>query len=326
MNDTALNTKVEAVFKTVLRGRVRTLAVLPPKAEKMVARRLRLLGFYTQPGIPAELKEEFEEAIKRTNSCHDTGQIFVVLATEISSLSELSAASLHVSAGHYLDAVRLQTNDDAPDEIKDKMKKLCDEVLRVLVTALRDNSRKNETVLDILRKDLAGLSDTDMSIARIEASLLVKQVKDWRREFETLAVCAQLGLICRGMLYRGLIDTLGSRLERQASWEKFKEDLGQIPAEAIPSILGIGEVFGKAKLFVEMVSHLLAKEEVLKNEVADLAAKNTRAREFVELYNASILAWANWAAALQNAIADMLLATRKQLAGHLDTGSADQTG
>ncbi len=65
-----------------------------------------------------------------------------------------------------------------------------------------------------------------------EASLLVAQVKHWGSEFETLVVCAQLGLICRGILYRGLIDTLGSRLERQASWEEFKEDLADVPLEA----------------------------------------------------------------------------------------------
>jgi hypothetical protein len=225
MSDTALNPKVEAVFKTILRGRMRKLAVLPPNAEEMVARRLRLLAFYTQPGIGGELKKEFEEAIKLTNSCHETGRIFVLLATEISSLSDLTAVSLHVSARHYLDAARWQADADAPDQIKGKIKKQHDDVLRVLCTALRDPSRTNETVLDILGRELVGLSEADMRIAMSEASLLVAQVKDWRQEFETLVVCAQLGLICRGMLYRGLIETLGSQLERQASWEKFKEVL-----------------------------------------------------------------------------------------------------
>lgn len=225
MRDAELSTTVEAVFKTILRDRIRTLAVLPPEAEEMVARRLRRLGFFTKPGIPGELKGEFEEAIKLTNACHQTGQIFVLLATQISSLSDLSAANLHVSTRNYLDAVRLQADVGATEETKDKIKKVRDDVLRVLLTALRDPSRADETILDILRKELTGLSDTDMSIAVNEASLLVTQVKHWRSEFETQAVCAQLGLICRGILYRGLIDTLGSRPERQASWEKFKEDL-----------------------------------------------------------------------------------------------------
>ncbi len=321
MNDTALNSKVEAVFKTILRGRMGTLAVAPPKAEEMVARRLRLLAIYTQPGVPPELKEEFEEAIKLTNGCHETGQLFVRLATEISSLSDLSAASLDVSARIYLDAVRGQAGEDAPDQIKDKIKKLRDDVLRVLWTAAKDPSRAHETGLDILHKELTGLSDTDMSSAMIEASLLVTQVKSWRQAFETLAVCAQLGLICRGMLYRGLIETLGSRLERQASWEKFKEDLADVPLEAISTIPVLGDVIGKAKLIVDMAFHLLDKEKALEDEAADLATKNTRAGEFVELYRASILAWANWAVALQKTIADMLLTTHKQLAGHLDAGS-----
>ena len=272
-----------------------------------------------RPGIPNELKGEFEEAIKLTSACHQTGQIFVLLATQISSLSDLPAADLHARARDYLDAVRLQADVGATDEIMDKIKKLRDDVLPVLLSALRDPAKANETILDILRKELAGLSDTDMSIAVNEASLLVSQVKDWRSEFKTLAVCAQLGLICRGILYRGLIDTLGSRLERQASWERFKEDLADVPLEAMATIPVFGDVIGKAKLIFDMALHLLDKEKALEDEAADLAAKQTRAREFVELYSASVLAWANWAAALQSAIADILMATRKQLAGKLDT-------
>ncbi len=76
-------------------------------------------------------------------------------------------------------------------------------------------------------------------------------------------------------------------------------------------------------MIFDIALHLLDKEKALEDEAADLAAKQTRAREFIELYRASMLAWANWAAALQNAIVDILLGTQKQLAGRLDTGSAN---
>jgi hypothetical protein len=35
------------------------------------------------------------------------------------------------------------------------------------------------------------------------------------------------------MLYEGLAETLGSRLERQVSWERFKDDLADVPIEAM---------------------------------------------------------------------------------------------
>lgn len=96
-----------------------------------------------------------------------------------------------------------------------------------------------------------------------------------------------------------------------------------MPLEAIATVPVFGDVIGKAKLIFNMALHLLDKEKALEDEAADLAAKQTRASEFVVLYRASMLAWANWAAALQNAIAGILLGTQKQLAGRLDTGSAN---
>jgi hypothetical protein len=155
----------------------------------------------------------------------------------------------------------------------------------------------------------------EMTISLAEASWLGLRVKQWQETFETLALFAQLGLIWRVLLYAGMVETLGSRLERQASWEKFKEDLRDVPVEAASMIPVIGEVIGKAKLIFEMAVHLIDKEKTLGDEVADLAAKQTRAREFVELYVASMLRWGQVAATLGNGLADMLLETEKELAG-----------
>jgi hypothetical protein len=153
--------------------------------------------------------------------------------------------------------------------------------------------------------------------------MLVTVVRGLRTSFEILAACAQYGLICRGMLYSGLAATLGSRLERQASWEKFKDDLAEVPVEAMSAIPVIGDVIGKAKLIFDIAVHLIDKEKALEDEAADLAAKQARAREFVELYSAAMVAWGEWAMSLQNAVTELMLHTSRQLAGKKDAVSAD---
>jgi hypothetical protein len=199
---------------------------------------------------------------------------------------------------------------------------LRDKVLRVLWEAAKDPSRGDELVLETLDKGLTGLSDLEMGSAKLEAALIVGQAKQWRSTFEVIAIGAQVGLLCRGMLYSGLIRTLGSQLERQASWARFKEDLADVPVEAMAAIPVIGDVIGTAKLLFDMAVHLFDKEKALKDEAADLMVRQTRAREFIELYTASMGAWAGWAVPLQEGISDMLLRTNKQLAGQVEARAA----
>jgi hypothetical protein len=166
-----------------------------------------------------------------------------------------------------------------------------------------------------------GLSHSDMSIAELEASHLVRQVRQWQRAFEVLKIYAEIGLMCRGMLYRGLIETLGSRPERQASWEKFEEDLADLPVEAMSIIPMIGDVIGKIKFFGGMAVHWIAKEKALKDKNAAVIVWQTRALEFVELYSNSMLTWVSWAGGLQKVMGDELLSTSKQLAGQVDASA-----
>jgi hypothetical protein len=311
MVEAQVSQQVGAVFEKMLHGRAGALDVSAPEAEGMVATRLRLLSIYTQPGVPSELSDEFGKAIKLTEGCHRTGKTFVTLTEQISSFSKLSSADLLSSARRWLDTARLHGGADTP--FADELEKLRDRVLLVLVDAMKDPSRADEAVSDIIRKDLTGLSDADMNVSMNEAAFLVRTVKDRRDSFDVLATCAQGGMICRGMLYSGLVETLGSRLERGASWEKFKDDLADVPVEAMSVIPVVGDVIGKAKLIFDMCTDLINKEKALKAEVADLAAKHARARDFVELYSASLLAWASWAVALQKVVVDMVLHTSKQL-------------
>jgi hypothetical protein len=67
---------------------------------------------------------------------------------------------------------------------------------------------------------------------------------------------------------------------------------------------------------------LIDKERALEDEAADLIDRQTRAREFVDLYSASMGTWATWAIGLQEVIADMLLRTDKQLAGQVEASAA----
>lgn len=318
MSDRALYENVAAVFASVLRGPMRSLGVPAPEADEAIARRLRLLAIYAQPGMPDELREAFGNAIKLTELSHQIGQGFLTLAEQISSLPNLPTAGLYIRARAWLDAVRSQV---APSPFDEELKQLHDSVLRVLVAATKNPARAEESVADVLRKDLMGLSDSDMTLAIMEASHLVSQVKHWRRAFDLLKLFADLGLICRGMLYSGVIETLGSRLERQASWNRFMEDVAKVPVEATSVIPIFGDLVGKVKLLVDMAGHLIDKEKALEDEAADLISRQARAREFVQLYSASILTWGGWSMPLQKTTADTLLKTHRELAGEADTSN-----
>jgi hypothetical protein len=300
----------EEVFGKILRGRAINVSL--QEAGEMVAKRVRLLAKYSQPGIPSDLREEFVGAIELTATCHQIGQNYADAAEQISLLSNISAAELLVSAHLWLESVQSQ---GAGSQFRDKFRKLHDDVLRVLVAAAKDPSRAGETMDDIIRKDLPGLSKVEMTLSLAQASMLGLRVKEWQQTFKILAALAQFGLIWRNILYAGIIETLGSQLERQASWEKFKKDLAEVPVEAMSIIPIVGDLIGKAKLIFDMVVHLLDKEKALEDEAADLVTKQLRAHEFVDLYVASILRWGEVAAVQGKGLTDMLLRTRKELAG-----------
>ena len=152
----------------------------------------------------------------------------------------------------------------------------------------------------------------DIAFSNAEALALEFQVKQLKQTFENLAILEQLGLVWRGILYAGLVGTLGSRLERQASWERFKEDLNDVPGEMISTISGV-DFIGKARLIFNMIVDLTDKEEALRREAEDLKAKYTRAREFVELYLASMLRWGEGWIGIQKAINDLLELIEKRL-------------
>jgi hypothetical protein len=310
MVDNVLDKEVQAVFVDLLKSPARKLVVLPPEAEKIVAKRVRLLSMFTQPNAPIELKEKYDEATKLTELCHQIGEAFTTLADEVSSESKLSDADLLLSAGVYLKSGRPSTGPYA-----EELSMLHGSTLAVLVAAARDPARAKQPRSDIIRQDMRGLSDTQMTSVMIEAALLWGQVEQWRLTLEALGTVAELGLICRGMLYRGLVGDLGSQLERRASLEKFKGDLAKVPVEAASAIPVAGHFIAPAKLIVEMMIHLFDKERALEEEVKDEIAKHKRALEFVELYLAAIQVWANWAQALQQQVVAMLMDMARQMAG-----------
>src|SRR5262245_28577877 len=197
MSETALNKKVEAVLEDLLNSPTRKFVVLPSEAEEIVTKRVELLALYTRPGMPSELKEKFEEAIKFTEGCHKTGQNFVTLGHLISSQSKLSDADLLVSAHIFFDSIRPTSGPFANEFMA-----LRGSVAHVLVTAARDPSKANQPKADIIRKELSGLSDTQMTMVMTEAALLVSQAGTWRNTLEALDLCSQIGLICHGILYR----------------------------------------------------------------------------------------------------------------------------
>lgn len=142
MGEEKLNKKVEAAFEKILR--TRSVDVSLQEADEMVAKRKRLLAFYTQPGISSDLKEAFEGAIELTDTCHKYGRHFATTAAEqISSLPNMSRADLLVSARLWFESEQLQA---AGQQFSDKFRKLHDDVLRVLVNAANDPSRAGDTM------------------------------------------------------------------------------------------------------------------------------------------------------------------------------------
>ena len=175
---------------------------------------------------------------------------------------------------------------------------------------------------EIINIELADLNDLEQSSAKLEAILIMTQVQRWKETFDTIGLAGQIALIARDILYRGLIETLGSRLERNASWERFKEDLQDVPVEVVGLIPGIPDWVGKMKLLVDMGFHLMDKEKALQDDAANLIKKHNAPQEFIQLYTSSLEVWINWAVPLSTTIGDMLLRANRQLGG--DVTDANQ--
>ena len=215
----------------------------------------------------------------------------------------------------------MQIGADAP--AAEEIAGLRNDVLRVLLGFARSSTGlEAAAAAGTIGERLKRLSDVDTTISLSEAALLVQQVRLWRQAFGVLRTCAQAGMLCRGMLYTGLIETLGSRLERGASWERFKDDLAEVPIEAMGMIPIVGEVVKTGKLIIDLCIDLFDKENALDKEAKDLIAKQSRAREFAEIYNLAMLTWVNWAVPLQRVIAEMLLQRQTEMSGGYRAGGA----
>ena len=186
MTEAAPNIGVDAVFHKLLNARNEP-HVSALQAKEIVARRDRLLSIYTQEGIPSELKEYFAGAIKITDLCDQYAMTIVTLLSSPLALESMPASDIIIRARLYLDAAMALNGTVDPQSAKEHAK-LRDRVVLALTTASNDPLRAHENVDEIINIELADLNDLEQSSAKLEAILIMTQVKRMERNIRFLAV------------------------------------------------------------------------------------------------------------------------------------------
>jgi hypothetical protein len=275
----------------------------------------RRLNNFTKPKTPRELKDGYEEAVTLTADCHEFAKLFVAAADRIETLSKFSDIDLFTIAKIKLDGER--SIDGGGESEGARSAEIRDRVLLAIVSG----NPTDETFGECISAAFAGRSHDDLLVANLEAMLLRAQQRQLRALKNILIAGGCLGMICRGVLYRSIIEEQGSRLERYAAAEKFRKKLSDVPIEILSHILPppIGEFIGPIKIIMDLVLSLAKKERALKEMRKQLIDSYEAAIDFIKTYSLAMMTWFEWANKILDHLNNLLLqAVASRLNPHLD--------
>jgi hypothetical protein len=283
-------------MEAILGQRLSELAIASEEAEKLVERRARRLQVFVRAGMPKEVIETCEMATRYTKEFHDACESIAKMASRVGEFPACSEAQLVAMAMLRLE--RMAGQNDVTDAFKRINREACTGIL----IALRQSVSEPPIVetLDELS------ADGDHAARRVQAALIVTEKEHLASSFEVLRVATLLGLIWRGLFYRGVAEGTGAALESKAWEREIAESLSEVPAMAASKLPLFGDFLALFGTLLKVVRAASSKERALESMAEETAEYAGETLLYLESYKAALTVWSTSAVPLQKLLFDLL--------------------
>jgi hypothetical protein len=149
-------------------------------------------------------------------------------------------------------------------------------------------------------------ADGDHAARKVQAALIVTEKEHVATSFEVLRAATLLGLIWRGVFYRGVVEAAGATLESKAWQNEVSESLAEVPAVAASKLPIFGEFLNLLGILVNVVRAASSKERALESIAEEAAEHAGETLLYLESYKATLAVWSTSAVPLQKLMFDLL--------------------
>ena len=285
-----------ALVEAVLGRRLSELAITSAEAEKLVERRTHRLRLFVRAGMPNEVSDTCEMATRYTKEFHDACESIAKMASRAGEFPVCSEEQLFAMATLRLE--RMAGQDDVTEAFQRINREACTGIL----IALR-RSVSEPPIVETLDELFA---DEDQAARRIQAALIVTEKEHVASSFEVLRAATLLGLIWRGIFYRGVVAGAGATLESKAWQEEVAESLSEVPEMAASKLPILGEFLNLLGSLVNVVRAASSKERALESMAEPAAEYAGETLPYLESYKATLAVWSTSAVPLQKLMFDLL--------------------
>jgi hypothetical protein len=280
----------------MLDRRLSELAIAPEEAEQLVERRARQLQKFVRAGMPNEVIDTCEMATRYTKEFHDACTSIARMASRVGEFPACSEEQLVALATLRLE--RMAGQNDASEAFERINREACVAIL----VALR-RSVSEPPIAEALDELFA---EEDQAARRAQAALIVTEKEHVASSFEMLRAATLLGLIWRGIFYRGVVEGAGATLESKAWQEEVAESLSEVPAMAASRLPIFGDFLDLLGTLVNVVRAASSKERALESMAEETAECARETLQYLESYKAALAVWSTSAVPLQKLMFDLL--------------------
>jgi hypothetical protein len=285
--------QVKTLFDQALERPLSEVPIAEELANTIVESRLTDLQSF-QGNFPLGIREAFDEAVKLTSATHALAANFVKCAELLTPLKDLSEKDLYGIA--FLE--QYNTTEVAYRII----------MLEAYLAFMEEISAPTgKSLSKVIRERFAGRSAADRVLASTTATLVIFGQHRVEAVRYAMLAGASMGLICRMVLYRDIIEKQGSQLGKKAVDKKDAEIAKDVTWELLSHIPLFGELIGPLRVTFKAITELGNKERAVKDIMKHLEESFGLVNDFIQAYISALLAWSEWATGLSEALRRMVV-------------------
>ena len=188
------------------------------------------------------------------------------------------------------------------DEATEAFKRINGEACTGILIALR-RSASEPRIVETLDELFAG---GDRAARTVQAALIVTEKDHVASSFEMLRAATLLGLIWRGIFYRGVVEGAEAMLESNAWQKEVSEALSEVPPMAASRLPIFGEFSALVGTLMKLVRVASSRERALESMAEKTAERATETLLYLESYKTTLAVWSTSAVPLQKLMFDLL--------------------
>jgi len=294
------NERFKAAIERALDQPLRSVADFDAAA--VLQARLDSLARFVQAGFPLDLAQMYVTASQLTKNANQIAERCLAIWKAGALVPQIGDGYMFMLAKANLDLIASDPGVTTNAAQETQNERTRQEVLDAIL-----NSTGESTYRHVIEKAFAGRNQLDVMNAYGQATMLIAQKEQLDARYQMALAAKYLALIWRYLLYKAVLEDVGSELQDKVHREKSIKLMGELGMTLLEK-LGF-DLIGVAKQIYEAISLLRARSKELAAEefASDLTKRYQLAKECVTLYRTAITTWSE-SATKANAALEMALA------------------